>query len=366
MINDSARIDRTNTCSQESVRAEIAEVQLLEILGKIIDDFDGDLKLEDLQTSLKDIEQRWGRAKEKTAPDGSPGSFSERFGFRGATADRSIPTSHPKKLLYRGGRDSTSVPRWGPAAETKKPASQQTFLERGGRDSNPELQRRPDLDPQGHLAHLPQLPKTGGLKRWFYDEVLLSEVIVQARPNLFILPGDKSTEKVKGKIRDEPYGEQLFASQIVEQTKGFDLVILDLAPSLDVLHVAALMASQVLLVPTRLRFADLDGVSEILRSVQTVHRFGRSINPFILPTFFDRTTRETTLRLREVNDLFGGHLWPPVAQDIRVAEAPGYGKTIWEYAPGCQAAQGYENAAGRRVGGYCDTVNRLSTTFCLR
>ena len=117
-----------------------------------------------------------------------------------------------------------------------------------------------DLDPQGHLAHLLHLPKASGLKRWFYDEVSVSDVIVQARPNLFILPGDKSTENVKGKIRDEPYGEQLFASQIAEQTKGFDLVILDLAPSLDVLHVAALMASQVLLVPTRLRFADLDGV----------------------------------------------------------------------------------------------------------
>jgi chromosome partitioning protein len=222
-----------------------------------------------------------------------------------------------------------------------------------------------DLDPQGHLAHLLNLSKSAGLKSWFCDNLSLDELIIEARPNLFVLPGDKTTEHVKGKIRDEFYGEQVFADRLSEETKGFDLVILDLAPSLDTLQVAALMSCRVLLIPTRLRFADLDGVSEILSSVQTVRKFGQSITPFILPTFFDRTTRETTLRLKEVNTLFGEILWPPIAQDIRVGEAPGHGMTIWEYAPNCQAVLGYKNGNGIRIGGYCDTVNRVADLFCL-
>jgi chromosome partitioning protein len=217
-----------------------------------------------------------------------------------------------------------------------------------------------DLDPQGHVAHMLNLPKAGSLRRWFYDGEPLEKEAVEVRDRLSVLRGDKSTDRVKGKIRDESYGEELFARGLVEDTSKFDIVILDMAPSLDVLHVAGLLAAHTVLIPTKLRFTDLDGVSEVIRSIQEVTRHGHTISHYIfLPTFFDRTTKETCVRLRELNQAFKGRVWPPIMQDVKAAEAPGHGQTLWEYAPGCSAVAGYTDTNGKRVGGYSDTLGRM-------
>lgn len=217
-----------------------------------------------------------------------------------------------------------------------------------------------DLDPQGHVAHMLNFPKSGSLRRWFYDGEPLQKEAVEVRERLFVLRGDKSTDRVKGKIRDESYGEELFARALVEETGKFDVVILDMAPSLDVLHVAGLLAADTVLIPTKLRFTDLDGVSEVIRSIQEVSRHGHAIQQYVfLPTFFDRTTKETGVRLRELHQAFKGRVWPPIMQDVKAAEAPGHGQTLWEYSPGCSAVAGYTDANGKRVGGYSDTLGRM-------
>jgi len=63
-------------------------------------------------------------------------------------------------------------------------------------------------------------------------------------------------------------------------------------------------------------------------------------------------TRETHRRLEELVNVFGKHVLPPIPQDVKIAEAPGRGMTIWEYAPQCAAVQGYVNGNGKTVGGY--------------
>lgn len=221
-----------------------------------------------------------------------------------------------------------------------------------------------DLDSQGHICHMLNLPKSGGVKRWFYDEEPLDQLIVQARPNLWVLPGDKTTERVISKIRDESYGEEAFADLLQAHTQAFDAVLLDLAPSLSNLQVAALIAAQYILIPTRLRFTDLDGVQEVMRSLQQIARHGhKPLDYFILPTFFDRVANETVTRLRELVAAFGSHVWPPVVQDIKVAEAPGLGLTLWEHAPHCNALLGYPNGNGLRVGGYAHALERLAAVM---
>ncbi len=217
-----------------------------------------------------------------------------------------------------------------------------------------------DLDPQGHVAHMLNLPKSGSLRRWFYDGEPLEKEAVEVRDHLSVLRGDKSTDRVKGKIRDESYGEELFARELVEGTHKFDVVILDMAPSLDVLHVAGLLAADTVLIATKLRFTDLDGVSEVIRSIQEVARHGHAISHYAFqPTFFDRTTKETIVRLRELHQAFQGRVWPPIMQDVKAAEAPGHGQTLWEYAPGGSAVAGYTDTSGKRIGGYSDTLGRM-------
>jgi chromosome partitioning protein len=217
-----------------------------------------------------------------------------------------------------------------------------------------------DLDPQGHVSRMLNLPKQPGVRRWYYDEAPLPSCITPVRDNLWLLPGDKSTDKVMGKIRDESYGEENFALALKEQAAGFDVIVIDLAPSLNNLQVAALIAAEYVLIPTRLRITDLDGVQEVIHSVAQLARHGHKPRGcYILPTFFDRIANETIRLLRETAEHFPGAVWPPVVQDVRVGEAPARGKTLWEYAPDTNAILGYVSNGGKRVGGCTDTLNRL-------
>lgn len=217
-----------------------------------------------------------------------------------------------------------------------------------------------DLDPQGHIARMLNIEKAPGVRRWFYDNAPIPSCIINVRPNLDLLPGDKSTDKVIGNIRDEAYGEQKFANALRAATVNYRIVIMDMAPSLNKLQLAALVTADHVIIPTRLRHTDMDGVQEVLLSIAEMTRHGHAIQSYqIVPTFYDRTTTETGIRLKELVAQYGKRVWPPIMQDTRLSEAPGYGKTVWEYAPDCNGLLGYVNGGGKRLGGYACIVQHV-------
>ena len=219
-----------------------------------------------------------------------------------------------------------------------------------------------DCDPQGHIATQLGLEKAPGLRRWYYDEESLEQVMTAARENLYVVTGDKTTDRVLGRMREEQWGAAEFAERLREASVqlGMDAVLLDLAPSLNHLQIAAMLASDYVIIPTRLRYTDLNGVSEITRSItETARRSQMPGRYYLLPTFFDRVTRETHQRLMELVNVFGKQVLPPIPQDVRLAEAPGRGMTVWEYAPQCAALQGYVNGNGKTVGGYAAILDAL-------
>jgi len=136
-------------------------------------------------------------------------------------------------------------------------------------------------------------------------------------------------------------------------------VLIDLAPSLDVLHVNGLVASDRVIIPTRLDALAVDGVKEILLSLGEISQRGYPFEAYhILPTFFDRTTRETLTQFQELTRTFGAAVWPPVPQDTRVREAAAYGQTLEEYAPDTPAMRGYLDGR-KHIGGYRQILDRL-------
>jgi len=213
-----------------------------------------------------------------------------------------------------------------------------------------------DLDPQGHVAFSLGFDKSPGLHRLLYDEELFPEVVTLARQGLDIVPGDKRTEKVKRYVTTLNFRERI----LIDTLKGanYDAIFLDMAPSIDVLHVAALMASDWVIIPTKLDALAVDGVNEVLRSMSEIIQQGHPLGYNILPTFFDRQTRETATQLKAVVEAFGARVWPPIPQDTRAREASAYGQTLWEYTPKSPAVQGYGNGGGR-TGGYVQAIQRL-------
>jgi chromosome partitioning protein len=214
-----------------------------------------------------------------------------------------------------------------------------------------------DLDPQGHAAFALGLEKSPGLYRLIVMEEPLKDIVVNARNNLDVLPGDKRTEKVKRQITLSDFRESILAD--VLRATDYDVVLIDMAPSLDVLHINGLVASDFVIIPTRLDALAVDGVKEILLTMGEVGQRGHTFQGYsIVPTFFDRTTRETLAQFKEIIRAFNHRVWPPVPQDTRVREAAAFGKTPWEYAPESPAIVGFvENR--QRIGGYGQVLQKL-------
>lgn len=214
-----------------------------------------------------------------------------------------------------------------------------------------------DLDPQGHVAFSLGLEKNPGLYRLIVMEEPLQKILLSARPNLDVLASDKRTEKVKRHITLSDFREGILAD--ILRSTAYHAILIDMAPSMDVLHVNGLVASDWVVIPTRLDALAVDGVKEILLTMGEVSQRGHSFQGYsVLPTFFDRTTRETLAQFQDLARTFGGRVWPPIPQDTRVREASAYGKTLWEYTPDSPAMLGYIEGK-QRLGGYRQTIDRI-------
>jgi chromosome partitioning protein len=215
-----------------------------------------------------------------------------------------------------------------------------------------------DTDPQGHVALALGLPKGAGLYNLLVDGDPLAEVVQEARSNLWIIPSDKRTEKANRYLTSLDYREQVLADALPDKAP-YDIALFDLAPSLTVLHIAALAASDMVIIPCRLDHLAMDGVNEILRTIAEVNRHGGHISEwFVVPTFFERVTNETQTQLEALAKAFPSRVWPPIPADTRLREASVYGQTAWEYAPKSPAIAGIQIGSSR-VGGYGEVVQRI-------
>jgi len=214
-----------------------------------------------------------------------------------------------------------------------------------------------DLDPQGHVALSFGLEKSPALYRFLCLAEPLTDTVLNVRPRLDILCGDKTTEKIKRQITRMEFQESILAEQF--SGAEYDVILLDMAPSLDVLHLNGLFASDWVVIPTRLDLLSLDGVKEILATMAEISSRGHRYRGYsILPTFFERTTRETLTQFQELTRLFGSHVWPPIPQDAHVREVSAAGKTLWETSRGSAAITGFKS--GRQfLGGYKQVLERM-------
>lgn len=214
-----------------------------------------------------------------------------------------------------------------------------------------------DLDPQGHIAFSFGMDKKPSLYQWLVLEEPLNSLVETVRPDLDIISSDKRTESVKRHITVMNFRETILSEHLHESE--YDVIILDMAPSLDILHINGLVASDWVLIPTRPDAMAVDGVKEILLTMSEISQRGHQFAGYsILPTFFDRTTRETVMQFQEIVAAFGENVLPPIPQDTKVREAAAYGKTLWEYSPNSPAMIGYIDGKNQ-VGGYKQIMQRL-------
>ena len=200
-----------------------------------------------------------------------------------------------------------------------------------------------DTDTQGQDSFMLGVKPKAGLTEIVTGELPLKECLTKARDNLWLLAGGKALAGVKRMIDRKDYGgEMTVAEALIPVDKIFDYVIVDTSPGWDPLTVNVLFYVNELLIPVALDIMALQGLSEFLRSISAIQKYRPELNiNYILPTFEDKRVKKTSRILKKISQIYGERLCQPVRYNVRLSEAPAYGKTIYEYAPGCNGAQDY-------------------------
>jgi len=213
-----------------------------------------------------------------------------------------------------------------------------------------------DLDSQGNVADSLGLDTGGDLYSLLspeYTNGIEDVATPSGRGDLDIIRSNKTTTVIKKILSGMEFSAWTLSDKLEAYT--YDMVLLDCAPSVDVLHMAALMAADVLLVPTRLEQLSIKGIRDALETLDSVKKRGSSCEfEGVLPTFYDRVTNESHDQLVHLVKVFGAMVLPPIPVDVNCRVATRYGQTLWEFSPNTRALTGADGN-----GGYIQVVDRI-------
>jgi chromosome partitioning protein len=219
-----------------------------------------------------------------------------------------------------------------------------------------------DLDPQGHLTtHLgvnPDEIKTGSYNVLTQSASAEGETML-VRPNLWLLPANIDLVGAESELVSVVGRETILREALAPLEGKLDYIFIDCAPSLGLLTLNALAASDEILIPLQPHFLALQGLGKLLQTVALVNK---RINPvlrvkWVLLCMFDsraslpnevKADIESFLANARNTDCAWSQaqiLPVSIRQNIKLAEAPSYGKTIFEYEPSCHGAEDYRKVA---------------------
>jgi chromosome partitioning protein len=176
--------------------------------------------------------------------------------------------------------------------------------------------------------------------------VKAEECVVPARENLDLLPGSMALFKAQQRMVME-MGRESVLPDLFAGLTGYDYQLLDCAPSISLLTVNAVAYVEEVYIPVSMEMLALAGARRLMRYLREISRMldsGASIR-LIIPTFFDPRRRVSGLVVRALTEDFGPRVTHPIRIDTKLSEAPGAGKTIFEYAPGGRGATDYGRLA---------------------
>jgi chromosome partitioning protein len=200
-----------------------------------------------------------------------------------------------------------------------------------------------DTDTQGQVAKALGVNPSVGLAELVGGEVLPEQTILEARKRLWLLAGGRALAGLKRLITRKDFGgEQTLAEALTPLETPYDVVVLDTAPGWDALTVNVLFYAHEVLSPISLEVMTLQGLIDFVQSLAGIQKYHQSLGlKYILPTFMDRRVRKSGEILAQLHNHYGEHLCAPIRYNVRLSEAPGFGQTIFEYAPRSVGAQDY-------------------------
>lgn len=205
-----------------------------------------------------------------------------------------------------------------------------------------------DADPQGNATSGSGIPRTLSRKT-LYNILLLNEsienvILTTELPLLWVLPSDKNLAGAEVELVETDGREYKLKTILTGIKNNYDYIIIDCPPSLGLLTINGLTAADSLLVPIQCEYFALEGVTELF---DTLARLRRGLNPQLmieglLLTMYDERTNLSGAVAQDLRDFYGSQVLKTVIpRNVRLAEAPSYGKPIILYDIRSRGAESY-------------------------
>lgn len=207
-----------------------------------------------------------------------------------------------------------------------------------------------DCDPQANTTNgLGQTPTTRGL----YDALLFGlpvqdAILLTSSPGVDLLPACYELSGAEIDLLDFEHPNGVLNDVLADVRDRYDYILLDCPPSLGILTVNALVAAEAVLVPVQCEYLALEGLARLMN---TLERVRAQSNPRLrifglLMTMYDPRTTLSQQVAEEVRRHYPRLTFETVIpRNVRLGEAPSFGKSILDYDPSSRGAQAYQALA---------------------
>jgi len=207
-----------------------------------------------------------------------------------------------------------------------------------------------DLDPQGNATSGVGITPNGSTSYEFMLGAATESESIQKTLLGFldIMPSDRRLAGAEIELVGENQREHFLKRALRPLKDRYDFIVIDTPPSLGLLTLNALTAADSVLIPIQCEYYALEGLSQLLSTVQLVQR---SLNPElrlegVLLTMYDRRLKLSNQVAEEAIDFFGETVYETkIPRNVRLSEAPSFGKPILLYDVECVGAKSYLDLA---------------------
>ncbi len=209
-----------------------------------------------------------------------------------------------------------------------------------------------DADPQGNATSGIGVQR-GSFRRNLYHAVVLDEplsavILPTMIKSLDVVPSNKDLAGAEIELVEIEQREFRLKRALATVEDNYDYIIIDCPPSLGLLTLNALTAAKSLLVPIQCEYYALEGVTELfdtLARIRRLHNPGLMIEGLLL-TMYDERTNLSAAVAADLRDFYGLQVFQSVIpRNVRLAEAPSYGKPIISYDAHSKGAEAYSQLA---------------------
>jgi chromosome partitioning protein len=209
-----------------------------------------------------------------------------------------------------------------------------------------------DLDPQGNASSGLGID-IRNIKKSLYHAMMIGEhpknVIIKTQTfGHDLMPSSQDLAGAGIELVHMDNREFRLYNVLREIRTNYDFIIIDSPPSLGLLTINGLVASDEVIIPVQTEYFALEGLSQLLATIDLVRE---NLQPELrimgaMLTMYDKRNRLARQVVKEVQDHFPGHVFDSVIpRSVRLAEAPGFGKTILGFDALSKGARAYKNIA---------------------